>query len=158
LSSPSPSSALEAHTESGGGGGGAPDNTQMMYLNEATLLDNLRLRFAADAIYTSTGFILIAVNPYRRLPIYSPETIELYASSHAHHNDSQQRKSQQPHVFAAADRAFRCMKSALSVRTLGAFTFSMQARLPIIHAASSAQGDVNWSICRRSVRLGLAVD
>jgi len=40
------------------------DNCALMYLNEATLLNNVKLRYSKDAIYTYVANILIAVNPY----------------------------------------------------------------------------------------------
>ena len=45
----------------------------MVHLHEGAVLDNLRVRFSQDLIYTSTGPILIAMNPFKRLPIYSKE-------------------------------------------------------------------------------------
>ena len=43
----------------------------LIYLSEATLLENTRQRFAANEIPTLTGSILLAVNPFENLPIYS---------------------------------------------------------------------------------------
>ena len=49
------------------------DNCSLMYLNEATLLNNVRLRYAKDKIYTYVANILIAVNPYSEVAgLYSP--------------------------------------------------------------------------------------
>ncbi|XP_046405363.1 myosin heavy chain 95F isoform X2 [Ischnura elegans] len=79
------------------------DNCSLMNLNEATLLNNLRLRYAKDKIYTYVANILIAVNPYKDIPdLYSSKTLKSY-----------QGKSlgvMPPHVFAIADKAFRDMK------------------------------------------------
>lgn len=49
-----------------------------MYLNEATLLHNLRRRFMMDKIYTYTANILLAINPYHTLDIYSSENVKKY--------------------------------------------------------------------------------
>ncbi|XP_071438694.1 myosin heavy chain 95F isoform X2 [Hetaerina americana] len=80
------------------------DNCSLMNLNEATLLNNLRLRYSKDKIYTYVANILIAVNPYIDIPdMYSSKTIKFY-----------QGKSlgvMPPHVFAIADKAFRDMKT-----------------------------------------------
>uniref|UniRef100_A0A4W5MVI8 Unconventional myosin-VI n=1 Tax=Hucho hucho TaxID=62062 RepID=A0A4W5MVI8_9TELE len=55
------------------------DNCSLMYLNEATLLNNVRVRYSKDKIYTFVANILIAVNPYVDLPkLYAPETIKQY--------------------------------------------------------------------------------
>ena len=49
----------------------------LMHVNEATLLHNLRLRYAKDLIYTYVANILIAVNPYKSLPaLYAPTAIK----------------------------------------------------------------------------------
>ena len=55
---------------------GVRDNTELMYLQEPSLLHNVRKRYGNDEIYTFTAYILIAVNPYKKLPIYSDEMIK----------------------------------------------------------------------------------
>lgn len=79
------------------------DNCALIYLNEATLFNNIKVRYSKDKIYTYVANILIAVNPYFEMPhLYSSETIGKY-----------QGKSLgvlPPHVFAIADKAFRDMK------------------------------------------------
>lgn len=80
------------------------DNCALMYLNEGTLLNNIRQRYKRDQIYTYVANILIAVNPYIEIKnLYSMDTIKKY-----------QGKSLgvlPPHVFAIADKSFREMKS-----------------------------------------------
>lgn len=49
------------------------DMVQFEDLSEAALLHNLRLRFARDEIYTDVGAILLALNPFQELPLYTPE-------------------------------------------------------------------------------------
>ena len=44
------------------------DMTTLAYLNEPGVLCNLRARYELDLIYTYTGSILIAVNPFAHLP------------------------------------------------------------------------------------------
>lgn len=79
------------------------DNCSLMYLNEATLLNNIRVRYSKDLIYTSVANILIAVNPYFDIPkLYSPETIKSY--------QGRSLGTLPPHVFAIADKAYRDMK------------------------------------------------
>eukprot|EP00013_Stygamoeba_regulata_P023768 CAMPEP_0177647334 /NCGR_PEP_ID=MMETSP0447-20121125/10243_1 /TAXON_ID=0 /ORGANISM="Stygamoeba regulata, Strain BSH-02190019" /LENGTH=1221 /DNA_ID=CAMNT_0019149909 /DNA_START=85 /DNA_END=3750 /DNA_ORIENTATION=- len=82
---------------------GVPDNTEMMYLYDPNLLHNLRVRYDRDEIYTYTAYILIAINPYKQLPIYSTENI------HKYHKTSM--RANPPHVFGIAERAYRHMKS-----------------------------------------------
>ena len=49
-----------------------------MYLNEATLLNNLRKRFMKDGIYTYTANILLALNPYHSLDFYTSAIVKSY--------------------------------------------------------------------------------
>uniref|UniRef100_UPI00358F878E unconventional myosin-IXa isoform X3 n=1 Tax=Myxine glutinosa TaxID=7769 RepID=UPI00358F878E len=70
-------------------------------LNERSLLDNLRVRFKQEKIYTYIGAILIAMNPFKFLPIYNPKYVQLY--------DNHRLGTLQPHVFAVADAAYHTM-------------------------------------------------
>jgi hypothetical protein len=47
-----------------------PDMTHISDIDVAGINENLRVRFARDEIYTYSGTILVAVNPYKFLPIY----------------------------------------------------------------------------------------
>uniref|UniRef100_A0A8C4W371 Unconventional myosin-VI n=1 Tax=Gopherus evgoodei TaxID=1825980 RepID=A0A8C4W371_9SAUR len=79
------------------------DNCSLMYLNEATLLHNIKVRYCKDRIYTYVANILIAVNPYFDIPkLYSSETIKKY--------QGKSLGTLPPHVYAIADKAFRDMK------------------------------------------------
>ncbi|XP_047532850.1 unconventional myosin-IXa-like isoform X3 [Vanessa atalanta] len=79
-----------------------PDLCQLPELNEQTLLDNLRARFAAGYIYTYVGSILIALNPFKFYPIYNPKYVKLYQNKRI-------GSSLPPHIFAVADAAYHCM-------------------------------------------------
>ena len=60
---------------------GIDDLGELKDLHEAPLLHNLILRYSRDQIYTYTGVILIAVNPYKAVPgLYSEETAARYFS------------------------------------------------------------------------------
>lgn len=79
------------------------DNCALMYLNEGTLLHNLEKRFAKDKIYTYTANILLALNPYHSLDIYTADKVAAY-----------QGKSLgvlPPHTYAIADKAYRDMRN-----------------------------------------------
>ncbi|XP_066579504.1 myosin VIa isoform X2 [Amia ocellicauda] len=79
------------------------DNCSLMYLNEATLLNNVRVRYSKDKIYTYVANILIAVNPYYDIPkLYSSDTIKMY--------QGKSLGTLPPHVYAIADKTFRDMK------------------------------------------------
>ncbi|DAA25862.1 TPA: myosin-IXa-like [Bos taurus] len=70
-------------------------------LNEKTLLENLRNRFKHEKIYTYVGSILIAINPFKFLPIYNPKYVKMY--------DNHQLGKLEPHIYAVADVAYHAM-------------------------------------------------
>ncbi|XP_012723263.2 myosin VIb isoform X2 [Fundulus heteroclitus] len=79
------------------------DNCSLMYLNEGTLLNNVRVRYYKDHIYTYVANILIAVNPYCEVPkLYGPDAIKSY--------QGKSLGTLPPHVYAIADKAYRDMK------------------------------------------------
>ncbi|XP_075971865.1 myosin heavy chain 95F jaguar [Anticarsia gemmatalis] len=80
------------------------DNCELMFLNEATLLNNILTRYKKNKIYTYVANILLAVNPYEDIAdMYSSNTIKKY--------QGKSLGELPPHVFAIADKAFRDMKS-----------------------------------------------
>ncbi|KAM6369208.1 unconventional myosin-Vb-like [Pluvialis apricaria] len=81
---------------------GADDLVTLSYLHEPAVLHSLRRRFLeANAIYTYCGIILVAINPYKPLPIYEEEVIYAY-SGH-------EMGSMDPHIFALAEEAYKQM-------------------------------------------------
>uniref|UniRef100_A0A8C6NML1 Myosin IXA n=1 Tax=Nothobranchius furzeri TaxID=105023 RepID=A0A8C6NML1_NOTFU len=70
-------------------------------LNERSLLDNLRLRFRQEKIYTYVGSILIVINPFKFLPIYNPKYVKMY--------DNHTLGDMEPHIYAVADVAYHAM-------------------------------------------------
>jgi len=58
--------------------GGVDDLIGLTHLHEPAILHALRLRYDANIIYTSTGPILIAVNPFKAMPLYSESVMESY--------------------------------------------------------------------------------
>ncbi|CAI5468190.1 unnamed protein product [Closterium sp. Yama58-4] len=82
--------------------GGVDDMTKLAYLHEPGVLSNLATRYSLDEIYTYTGNILIAVNPFQRLPhLYSQHMMEQYKGVRL--------GELSPHVFAIAETAYRAM-------------------------------------------------
>ncbi|XP_037294343.1 myosin heavy chain 95F-like [Manduca sexta] len=80
------------------------DNCELMFLNEATLLNNILARYKKNKIYTYVANILLAVNPYEDIAdLYSSNTIKKY--------QGKSLGELPPHVFAIADKSFRDMKS-----------------------------------------------
>ena len=58
--------------------GGVDDLIGLPHLHEPAILHALRLRYDSDIIYTSTGPILIAINPFKAMPLYTAEMMEAY--------------------------------------------------------------------------------
>jgi hypothetical protein len=54
------------------------------FLREPHMLDNLRVRYTRDAVYTYTAHILIACNPFKKLPIYAEERMASYQGKVRH--------------------------------------------------------------------------
>ncbi|XP_020698771.1 myosin-17 isoform X2 [Dendrobium catenatum] len=82
--------------------GGVDDMTRLSYLHEPGVLQNLAARYELNEIYTYTGNILIAVNPFQRLPhLYDTHMMGQYKGAGF--------GELSPHVFAVADVAYRAM-------------------------------------------------
>ena len=80
---------------------GTANLTNLTYLNEPSVLHNIRLRYERDEIYTRAGNVLIAVNPFKQLPIYSEEAARQYDGSGV--------VDQAPHIFEVASIAERAV-------------------------------------------------
>ncbi|KXS11953.1 hypothetical protein M427DRAFT_46743 [Gonapodya prolifera JEL478] len=80
------------------------DMADLTHLNEASVVHNLRLRYNSNLIYTYSGLFLVAVNPYRRLPIYTEQYVQAYRAK--------RRAEAPPHAFALADAAYSDMLSS----------------------------------------------
>ncbi|THU72589.1 hypothetical protein C4D60_Mb04t13790 [Musa balbisiana] len=82
--------------------GGVDDMTKLSYLHEPGVLQNLAARYQLNEIYTYTGNILIAINPFQRLPhLYDSHMMTQYKGAPL--------GELSPHVFAVADVAYRAM-------------------------------------------------
>lgn len=67
------------------------------------VVHNVRVRFSEQhSIYTYCGIVLVAVNPYESLPLYTSDILRLYAGKTAGELD--------PHIFAVAEDAFACLR------------------------------------------------
>ncbi|XP_006628720.1 unconventional myosin-Vc isoform X1 [Lepisosteus oculatus] len=81
---------------------GENDLTALSYLHEPAVLHNLKVRFVdSKIIYTYCGIILVAINPYKQLPIYGDAIIHAYSGQNMGDMD--------PHIFAVAEEAYKQM-------------------------------------------------
>uniref|UniRef100_A0A8D3EG54 Myosin-7B n=1 Tax=Scophthalmus maximus TaxID=52904 RepID=A0A8D3EG54_SCOMX len=68
------------------------DMAMMTHLNEASVLYNLKERYAAWMIYTYSGLFCATVNPYKWLPVYDTEVVSAYRGK--------KRMEAPPHIFS----------------------------------------------------------
>nr|AAI70424.1 LOC398083 protein [Xenopus laevis] len=77
------------------------DMSELACLNEASVLHNLKERYYSGLIYTYSGLFCVVINPYKNLPIYSEEIVEMYKGKKRH--------EMPPHIYAITDTAYRSM-------------------------------------------------
>lgn len=91
-------------------GAGVEDLTSLTYLHEPTILYSLSQRYESDLIYTGVGPILLAVNPFKRVKLYSDDILAAYRKDgELRHYDPNYDETLAPHVYAIADKAYRNM-------------------------------------------------
>ncbi|KAI3778635.1 hypothetical protein L2E82_08016 [Cichorium intybus] len=78
---------------------GVDDLMQLSYLSEPSVLYNLQYRYDRDMIYSKAGAVLVAINPFKNIPLYGKDYVEGY----------KRKKIGRPHVYAIADIAIREM-------------------------------------------------
>ncbi|XP_025262951.1 myosin heavy chain, muscle isoform X27 [Camponotus floridanus] len=76
----------------------AEDMSNLTYLNDASVLHNLKQRYYAQLIYTYSGLFCVAINPYKRFPVYTHRCAKLYRGK--------RRNEVPPHIFAISDGAY----------------------------------------------------
>ncbi|KAI6036693.1 myosin 5 [Pisolithus microcarpus] len=79
----------------------ADDLATLSHLNEPSVLHTIRNRYGQHSIYTYSGIVLIAVNPFQRVTLYGPEVIQAYSA--------RKRGELEPHLFAIAEDAYTAM-------------------------------------------------
>ena len=73
----------------------------LVHLHEPAILHHTYVRYQQDKIYTNTGNILLAVNPFKKLEIYDEKKIRLYSE-----NNETNTQDLEPHVFSVAQDAY----------------------------------------------------
>jgi len=75
----------------------------LTYLNDACVLWNSVVRYKNELIYTYSGLFCIAINPYKRFPIYTQRTMEIYIGK--------RRSECPPHIFGVAEGSYQGMNN-----------------------------------------------
>ncbi|KAM9486063.1 unconventional myosin-Ib isoform 1-T1 [Clarias gariepinus] len=81
---------------------GVGDMVLLEPLSEETFIGNLRKRFEHSEIYTYIGSVVISMNPYKSLPIYTADKVEEYRNRNFYELS--------PHIYALADEAYRSLR------------------------------------------------
>uniref|UniRef100_A0A096M078 Myosin IH n=1 Tax=Poecilia formosa TaxID=48698 RepID=A0A096M078_POEFO len=68
---------------------------------EVAVISNLKKRFSKDLIYTYIGTLIVSVNPYKDLDIYSKKQMDVYMGVNFFELP--------PHIYALADNAYHTM-------------------------------------------------
>jgi myosin-5 len=86
------------------------DLISLTHLHEPAILHSLESRFDKNIIYTSTGPILIAVNPFQRVPtLYTKEVLKKYEETGIRKSQGISIEQLPPHAYTVADAAYRFM-------------------------------------------------
>merc|ERR1719350_139930 len=81
------------------------DMADLTFLGDACVLWNSVVRYKNELIYTYSGLFCIAINPYKRYPIYTLRTMELYVGK--------RRNDCWPHIFGVAEAAYQGMQLSM---------------------------------------------
>ncbi|KAK0208714.1 microfilament motor [Desarmillaria ectypa] len=82
---------------------GVSDMTLLTTISNESINENLQKRWTNAEIYTYIGAVLISVNPFRDLGIYSEDTLQKYKGKN--------RLEVPPHVFGIAESAYYNMNA-----------------------------------------------
>ncbi|KAG7266121.1 hypothetical protein CRUP_028123 [Coryphaenoides rupestris] len=77
------------------------DMAELTCLNEASVLHNLKDRYYSGLIYTYSGLFCVVINPYKYLPIYTEDIVDMYRGKKRH--------EMPPHIYAITDTSYRSM-------------------------------------------------
>ncbi|KAJ3396223.1 cytochrome c oxidase subunit 1 [Lobulomyces angularis] len=82
---------------------GVDDMISLKELTEESIMENLKLRYEKRTVYTYTGSILVAMNPFQKLNIYESAVLKKYVGK--------KLVDEPPHIFAIAEAAYFNLKS-----------------------------------------------
>eukprot|EP00800_Vazella_pourtalesii_P011055 TRINITY_DN266_c0_g1_i10.p1 TRINITY_DN266_c0_g1~~TRINITY_DN266_c0_g1_i10.p1 ORF type:complete len:1836 (+),score=613.33 TRINITY_DN266_c0_g1_i10:92-5599(+) len=75
------------------------DMAELTYLNEASVLHNLKQRYQSNLIYTYSGLFCVTINPYKLFPIYTDRVVQMYRGK--------KRTEMPPHIYGITDQAYQ---------------------------------------------------
>lgn len=105
------------------------------YLHEPAILHCLQQRYAPGDIYTYTGPILIAMNPFKKVPLYTNQILEIYYNEGLLKSQGiESGHHLPPHVYAIADNAYREM---MKVIMSGYSAHSLSGKMSSLSTVSS---------------------
>ncbi|KAM9296801.1 myosin-10 [Gastrophryne carolinensis] len=133
------------------------DMAELTCLNEASVLHNLKDRYYSGLIYTYSGLFCVVINPYKNLPIYSENIIEMYRGKKRH--------EMPPHIYAISETAYRCMlqdredQSILCTGESGAGKTENTKKVIqyLAHVASSHKGKKDHTMPGKFIRINFDV-
>uniref|UniRef100_A0AAQ5Z5P7 Myosin-9 n=1 Tax=Amphiprion ocellaris TaxID=80972 RepID=A0AAQ5Z5P7_AMPOC len=105
------------------------DMAELTCLNEASVLHNLKERYYSGLIYTYSGLFCVVINPYKNLPIYSEEIVEMYKGKKRH--------EMPPHIYAITDTSYRSMMQGKGESGAGKTENTKKVIQYLAHVASS---------------------
>ena len=114
-----------------------PDMVNLTALDEESMNNNLKLRFDEGEVYTSCGHIIVSVNPFRWLPIYSEDLILRY------HAAEDPFASEPPHVYCVAHGALN------EVAVMASRGLPMHSQSILVSGESGAGKTEATKICMR---------
>lgn len=124
------------------------DIVNLIHSDQPDILENLRLRHAQQHVYTAVSHIILALNPYKRHPIYGSDKIAKIKHAIENH------KPIDPHVYAISSRALEALVSIKQSQSIiisgesgaGKTENSKRAMEYLTAQSSSQQGLVSDSI------------
>ena len=128
------------------------DLVELTHLHEPAIVHALEARYKEDIIYTNTGSILLAVNPFKKIDnLYTREMMELYWN---HDKDvNNEASTPPPHAFAVAERAFSSMMRSLEESDSNAVSETPCNQSILVSGESGAGKTVNTKIVMRYLTL-----
>ena len=80
------------------------DLCKLQNLDNTTLLDTLKARYESTDIYTNCGLLLLSINPYREINLYS----DYFKNAYRNHNYADENIK--PHIYMVIEKCVRNAK------------------------------------------------